>query len=208
MDYAVMLKGISAIRPYFATMALAADAEELCRLGMEAENAMLSATGGVNTHRGAIYAFGLVLNAVTREMQGVDKQAFIQNTCGENAERILRNSLKGSEMHFTLEMARGARAQALEGYRQLFEDWLPFYRKERNIGRLLIYIISSLDDTCIIHRAGEKRALEVRREAEQLLNNYTEDNLRRMCERFREENISPGGAADMLALTIFIDSVI
>ena len=208
MDYAVMLKGISAIRPYFLPMALAADAEELRRLGMEAENAMLSATGGVNTHRGAIYAFGLVLNALAREMQGADKQAFIQNACGENAARILRNSLKGSEMHFTLETTRGARAQALEGYRQLFEDWLPFYRKERNIGKLLIYIISSLDDTCIVRRAGEERARGVKSDARQLLDNYTENNIKLMCERFREDNISPGGAADMLALTIFIDSVI
>ena len=206
MDYSVMLKGIAAIRPFFAPMVSAQNADDLRRLGIEAEEAMLAATGGVNTHRGAIYSFGLVLNAVAREMQGVDKQAFIQNACSKNAESILNNTLKDSKMHFT--GTRGAREIAFTGYRQLFEDWLPFYRKERNIGRLLIYIISSLDDTCIIHRAGEKRALEVRREAEQLLNNYTEDNLRRMCERFREENISPGGAADMLALTIFIDSVI
>ena len=206
MDYSVMLKGIAAIRPFFAPMVSAPNADDLRRLGIEAEEAMLAATGGVNTHRGAIYSFGLVLNAVAREMQGVDKQAFIQNACSKNAESILNNTLKDSKMHFT--GTRGAREIAFTGYRQLFEDWLPFYRKERNIGRLLIYIISSLDDTCIIHRAGEKRALEVRREAEQLLNNYTEDNIRRMCERFREENISPGGAADMLALTIFIDSVI
>lgn len=206
MDYSVMLKGIAAIRPFFAPMVSAPNADDLRRLGIEAEEAMLAATGGVNTHRGAIYSFGLVLNAVAREMQGVDKQAFIQNACSKNAESILNNTLKDSKMHFT--GTRGAREIAFTGYRQLFEDWLPFYRKDRNIGRLLIYIISSLDDTCIIHRAGEKRALEVRREAEQLLNNYTEDNLRRMCERFREENISPGGAADMLALTIFIDSVI
>lgn len=206
MDYSVMLKGIAAIRPFFAPMVSAQNADDLRRLGIEAEEAMLAATGGVNTHRGAIYSFGLVLNAVAREMQGVDKQAFIQNACSKNAESILNNTVKDSKMHFT--GTRGAREIAFTGYRQLFEDWLPFYRKERNIGRLLIYIISSLDDTCIIHRAGEKRALEVRREAEQLLNNYTEDNLRRMCERFREENISPGGAADMLALTIFIDSVI
>lgn len=206
MDYSVMLKGIAAIRPFFAPMVSAQNADDLRRLGIEAEEAMLAATGGVNTHRGAIYSFGLVLNAVAREMQGVDKQAFIQNACSKNAESILNNTVKDSKMHFT--GTRGAREIAFTGYRQLFEDWLPFYRKDRNIGRLLIYIISSLDDTCIIHRAGEKRALEVRREAEQLLNNYTEDNLRRMCERFREENISPGGAADMLALTIFIDSVI
>jgi len=208
MDYSVMLRGIAAIRPFFAPMASALTADELQSLGIEAEKAMLAATGGVNTHRGAIYAFGLVLNAVAREMQNADRQTFIQKACSENAVSILRNSQTAKDLHFTDKSIRGARAIALTGYRQLLEDWLPFYRRERNIGKLLIYIIASLDDTCIVHRAGEKRALEVRREAEQLLNNYSEDNLRLMCERFQEDNISPGGAADMLALTIFIDSVI
>ena len=68
--------------------------------------------------------------------------------------------------------------------------------------------MSTLDDTCIVHRAGEKRALEVKKEAGELLKDFDEDRLQHMCGVFREENISPGGAADMLALTIFIDSVI
>ena len=207
MDYSVMLKGIEAIEPYFVPMAMAGNAEELQRLGIEAEKAMMSATGGVNTHRGAIYAFGLVLNAFMREMQSSDRQAFIQNTCRENAESILRSSLKNSELHFTQE-TRGARAQALTGYKQLFEDWLPFYRAGNDVKKLLLHIMSTLDDTCIVHRAGEKRALEVKKEAGELLKDFDEDRLQHMCGVFREENISPGGAADMLALTIFIDSVI
>ncbi len=207
MDYSVMLKGIEAIEPYFVPMAMAGNAEELQRLGIEAEKAMMSATGGVNTHRGAIYAFGLVLNAFMREMQSPDRQAFIQNACRENAESILRSSLKDSELHFTQE-TRGARAQALTGYKQLFEDWLPFYRAGKDVKKLLLHIMSTLDDTCIVHRAGEKRALEVKKEAGELLKDFDEDRLQHMCGVFREENISPGGAADMLALTIFIDSVI
>lgn len=207
MDYSVMLKGIEAIEPYFVPMAMAGTAEELQRLGIEAEKAMISATGGVNTHRGAIYAFGLVLNAFMREMQNSDRQAFIQNACRENAESILRSSLKDSELHFTQE-TRGARAQALTGYKQLFEDWLPFYRVGKDVKKLLLHIMSTLDDTCIVHRAGEKRALEVKKEAGELLKDFDEDRLQHMCGVFREENISPGGAADMLALTIFIDSVI
>ena len=207
MDYSVMLKGIEAIEPFFVPMAMAGNAGELQRLGIEAEKAMMSATGGVNTHRGAIYAFGLVLNAFLREMQSPDRQAFIQNACRENAESILRSSLKNSELHFT-QKTRGARAQALAGYKQLFEDWLPFYRAGKDVKKLLLHIMSTLDDTCIVHRAGEKRALEVKKEAGELLKDFDEDRLQHMCSIFREENISPGGAADMLALTIFIDSVI
>ena len=53
MDYDVMRKGIAAIRPFFPRMAMAATPEELRQLGIDAEAAMLAATGGVNTHRGA-----------------------------------------------------------------------------------------------------------------------------------------------------------
>ena len=69
MDYALMLKGISAIRPFFPKMAMAKSADELRQLGIEAEKAMMEATGGVNTHRGAIFCLGLALNAAGREME-------------------------------------------------------------------------------------------------------------------------------------------
>ena len=61
MDYDVMRKGIAAIRPFFARMAMAGTPDELRQLGIDAEAAMLAATGGVNTHRGAIFALGLAL---------------------------------------------------------------------------------------------------------------------------------------------------
>ena len=56
MDYDVMRKGIAAIRPFFPRMAMTETPEELRQLGIDAEAAMLAATGGVNTHRGAIFA--------------------------------------------------------------------------------------------------------------------------------------------------------
>ena len=74
----------------------------------------------------------------------------------------------------------------------------------------LLQIISSLDDTCVIHRAGYERAQEVKREAEEILQNDHDwkEKLKDMCGRYALEGVSPGGAADMLALTIFIDSII
>ena len=68
MDYDVMRKGIAAIRPFFPRMAMAETPEELRQLGIDAEAAMLAATGGVNTHRGAIFALGLALNAALRTL--------------------------------------------------------------------------------------------------------------------------------------------
>ena len=223
MDYGTMLKGIAAIRPFFPRMAMAGTSEELKQLGIDAESAMLAATGGVNTHRGAIFALGLALNACLsafgaepREMQLTYTQQVIQNACRENAASVLRNSLINNDFHFT---PIGAKRMALEGYKQLFDDWLPFYRRlpvaAGNDGRvqaLLLHIMSTLDDTCIIKRVGKERAEQVKVEVSERLDSFASlrmtDLLSNMCEQFEAEGISPGGAADMVALTIFFDSII
>ena len=94
---------------------------------------------------------------------------------------------------------------AADGYRQVFEDWLPYYRSGAGELKTLLRIMSTLDDTCVVHRVGEKRAQEVKREAAALLKG--EGDLADCCRRYAAEGISPGGAADMLALTIFISYI-
>ena len=201
MDYDVMRKGIAAIRPFFPRMALAETPEELRQLGIDAEAAMLAATGGVNTHRGAIFALGLAL---------------YRQPIAETAALLDNGSSKRREAGI-----RGAMQMAKDGYKELFEDWLPYYRachfeRSREICTLL-RIMATLDDTCVIHRAGYARAQEIKAEARAMAGHFDEDggpstgsgtaSLESMCERYAAEGISPGGAADMLALTIFIESI-
>ena len=191
MDYDVMRKGIAAIRPFFPRMAMAATPEELRQLGIDAEAAMLAATGGVNTHRGAIFALGLAL---------------YRHPIAETAALLDNGSSKRREAGI-----RGAMQMAKDGYKELFEDWLPYYRachfeRSREICTLL-RIMATLDDTCVIHRAGYARAQEIKAEAKTLADHFDIEKLKEMCDRYAAEGISPGGAADMLALTIFIDSI-
>ena len=68
--------------------------------------------------------------------------------------------------------------------------------------------MSVLDDTCVLKRVGAERAAQVKQEAQMLLDHFTEEGLKELCERYSTEGISPGGSADMLALTIFIHSII
>ena len=116
---------------------------------------------------------------------------------------------------------KGARELAAEGYQALFEDWLPYYRNLQisplaSLGRndkmreicTLLRIMATLDDTCVIHRAGYARAQEIKAEASALAEHFDMDKLKDMCNRYAAEGISPGGAADMLALTILIDSIL
>ena len=88
MDYALMRRGIDAIRPFFPRMAMAGSPEELRQLGIDAEAAMLAATGGVNTHRGAIFALGLALNVAGREMEVIDNKLVMQNRLAKSPKRF------------------------------------------------------------------------------------------------------------------------
>ena len=204
MDYDVMRKGIAAIRPFFARMAMAGTPDELRQLGIDAEAAMLAATGGVNTHRGAIFALGLAL---------------YRHPMAETAARLDNGASKRREAGI-----RGAMQMAKEGYKELFEDWLPYYRsikaEEYGLQKTLLRIMATLDDTCVIHRVGYERAMAVKAEAKALLKEIPGQagndeavmadligHLKELCESYAAEGISPGGAADMLALTIFIDSI-
>ena len=194
MNYATMLRSIAALRPFWSRIAMAASARELRELGIEAEKAMMEATGGVNTHRGAIFCVGLALNAWA---QGAHTEEDMHLSIGEIAGGIYAKSQRVNNLP-----PRGAMAIALGGYRPLFEDWLPFYSESRDARKTLLRIISTLGDTCVLHRVGEERAARVKEEAKALLEDYTEEKLKDLCTRYAAEGISPGGAADMLALTI------
>ena len=229
MDYGTMLKGIAAIRPFFPRMAMASTHDELKQLGIDAESAMLAATGGVNTHRGAIFALGLALNAVERDQQSIDTQTFIKSSrvseyLGRLAKQLIDSSLQNTPTSLI-----GAKRIALEGYTQLFEDWLPYYRSAKGEGplseaftrtglrssaeergffpfairALLLHIMSTLDDTCVIKRVGKERAEQLKEEIRRSSRRMAD-----LCKQFEAEGISPGGAADMVALTIFFDSII
>ncbi|MBR5403082.1 MAG: triphosphoribosyl-dephospho-CoA synthase, partial [Bacteroidales bacterium] len=208
MDYDTMLRGIKALRPFWSRMAMASGPDKLRELGIEAEKAMLSATGGVNTHRGAIFCLGIALNAAEAWRQQTDIQQIMQKRVKEIAHPLLHNQLKNNNLAPRREGVKDARAMALDGYSDLFTDWLPFYREAEQdaLQKTLLRIISTLDDTCVIKRVGYDRAQEVKREAN--ASPTLADAIEDMCIRYAQEGISPGGAADMLALTIFFDSII
>ena len=230
MDYALMRRSIAAIRPYFSRMALASSADELRQLGIDAEKAMLKATGGVNGHRGAIFALGLAVHVFGRRMEFVDNKRVMQKCLAQIARALLDNSPADNKLHSTAlshgEAAvqqygvKGARAMALDGYKDLFAFWLPYFHGIRKqpfaLQRTLVYLIASLDDTCLIHRVGYEHSGQLRGEASEVFGEIahgtdyekTESLLKGLCARYAAEGASPGGAADMLALTVFIDSLL
>ena len=155
-------------------------------------------------------------------MEVVDYEQNMQNCLVLLARALSHNNMKDSELYSTSgfhgsEVTRqfgvkGAREMALEGYKDLFENWLPAYRSmegdSRRVQKTLLLIMSGLDDTCIIHRVGYERAQLVKQESKSMLDSFNGQGLEDMCIRYASEGISPGGAADMLALTIFMDSLL
>ena len=230
MDYALMRRGIAAIRPFFPRMAQAASAEELRQLGLDAERAMLAATGGVNTHRGAIYALGIALHAAARETDVADYKQFMLSSLSQTGQRLSAIQLKLNEMHSGQPShgseavkrfgVKGAREMAQEGYKDILAFCQPYYHAIRKqpfaLQRTLVYLMASLDDTCMIHRVGYARSKQLKDELSGLFGEIarsldyerTERILRDLCARFAAEGVSPGGAADMLALTVFMDSIL
>ena len=234
MDYALMSRSISAIRPYFPKMAVAASAEELRRLGIEAEDAMMHSTCGVNAHRGAIFALGIALRACSvlsdAGRQPAEDRIILHSACRKIASRILHGPSEdgspqgGVPSHGADAVSKygvkGAREMAEDGYRELFTFWLPYYSSIKKqpyaLQRTLVYLIAALDDTCIIHRAGLERSEQLRDEAADIFGRIAHDAapediqriLEDMCRQYSSEGVSPGGCADMLTLIIFVDSIL
>lgn len=238
MDYALMQRSIDTLHPYFVQLALLGCADALPThtsirdIGIEAEKAMLSATNGVNTHKGALFSMGLAVVAAAHEERKIaanEEQILKERNGGEDVLVSLQTTIKalaacfpdtngthGSKAKLLSKgttAIKGALDNAREGYEMLFAEWLPFYierRKERDahtLHKTLLRIMCDLDDTNVIYRTDLATAEEVKQEARALLDNFSETALKDMDRHYTTRNISPGGAADMLSLTIFIGSI-
>lgn len=212
MDLPLMERSIEAITPFFARMVenAHAGAAQLQRIGVEAERTMLEATGGVNTHRGAIFAVSLALAAFMRLRDTATEisPALLSREIISIAREILpAEGTHGSEVRKTYSVP-GALDNARTGYRELMESWLPFLRENLSHPHCLLLtllkIMSEISDSNVLHRGGCAGERMVREEANALLDNFSIPALESANKRFIEHNLSPGGAADMLALTLLI----
>lgn len=219
MDYALMQRSIDTLHPYFVKLALLGCADALPThtsirdIGIEAERAMLSATNGVNTHKGALFSMGLAVVAAAHEKDTDSLQTTIKALAASFPDTNGTHGSKAKLLSKGTTAIKGALDNAREGYEMLFAEWLPFYierRKERDaytLHKTLLRIMCDLDDTNVIYRTDLATAEEVKQEARALLDSFSEAALKDMDRHYTTRNISPGGAADMLSLTVFVGSV-
>ncbi|MBQ6167136.1 MAG: [Muribaculaceae bacterium] len=222
MDLVLMNRSIDALQPYFDKLALLGGSDEMPatetvrRIGIDAEHSMLNATGGVNTHRGALFSMGLaaLAGAWCMAHDGTTDEKQLRDLMMQVAAGFAPTAGTHGNDAVNAHRVTGALDLAKAGYPQLFSNWLPAYRgylaedATTACHRLLLLIMSQLDDTNVIHRVGFEQAQQVKHEAQVLLDSYSTQGMAAMNRDFIARNVSPGGSADMVALTLFIHALL
>jgi triphosphoribosyl-dephospho-CoA synthase len=229
MDLAILHASAESLRTSFTECASAAKQSitgpelraRLGEIGRAGERAMLAATGGVNTHRGALWALGLLSAGA----------ALGSGTAGavEVAARLAaipdRHTTATQASHGARARLRygvsGAAGEAQAGFPHVRLHALPALRAARRSGadegtarlEALLSLMANLDDTCVLHRGGSAglRALQAGARAVVDAGGFrTPEGRRRftalddMCLTRR---LSPGGSGDLLSATLFLDAL-
>jgi len=227
MDLPMLLRSALTLRATFEKVARCAITvsaktnlrERLTDIGLRGEREMFAATGGANTHRGAIWTLGLLCAA--RAMS--DETANVDELCA-GAARIARLptaasvALSHGRSVFLRFGARGARGEAEDGFPHVYNVALPALRASRALGHdeihaqlnALVHLIASVDDTCLLYRGGAEtlRAAQTGAQAVLRAGIATAAGKAALAELDRNLltlNASPGGSADLLAATLLLD---
>jgi triphosphoribosyl-dephospho-CoA synthase len=197
--------------------------EALGRIGREGEQTMLATTGGVNTHRGAIWALGLLVAAAALEPEsnGAGALALRAARLALLDDRYAPRPLSHGAQVVQRYGVRGAREQAQLGFPAVIQHALPQLKRSRANGHgeqnarldALLAIMTTLSDTCVLYRAGEAGLQTMQHGAQAVLDAGGSASLggRRRLHELDQQllalNASPGGAADLLAACLLIDRI-
>jgi triphosphoribosyl-dephospho-CoA synthase len=228
MSARTFVQSLFALRRHFAALAAAGAAAApfatLRALGVRAEADMLRATGGVNTHRGAIFCVGLLCAAAARARAIGDApdddtlRAVLRGAWGSALDAHVTSSAARSHGAQVAQRhgAGGARVQAAQGFPDVFDTALPALRAARTAGagvrvarlRALLALMARVDDTNVLYRGGGAGLRFVQQQAREA---SASADIVRAAEAMHGElvarRLSPGGCADLLAAALFVDAV-
>jgi triphosphoribosyl-dephospho-CoA synthase len=228
MDAECFLASIGAIKSYFGEMAVAgADGcrlLDLQRIGISAEESMLNATGGRNTHRGAIYCLGLLAAAAGKQMAdgnllGLSLGRIVAESWGDEIllpDALLQTS-RGLEMCHRYKLG-GVRKEAKQGFPSIFKVGLPAFQTalisaDREAARVQAFfaVLEVCEDTTLLKRGGYPGWRYAQRQVRRFLHGggVASPNWKILAEQihagFVARHLTAGGAADLLAATLFIN---
>ncbi len=232
----VMHRSALTLEPYFRKMAEASTDcvptpwifKQLRRIGRQAEEAMLSATNGSNTHKGAIWSLGLLIAAASMHESSNASSSRDASALAATAGHIAsfhHNAAAAPETHGYVVQQRfavpGARGEAQQAFPHVIGIGLPTLRRRRaqcadeSVARLdcLLSIMSVLDDTCLLYRSGKPGLITAQRGARAVLEAGGAETqcgrrkLHALDQQLLQLRCSPGGSADLLAATLFLDAL-
>ena len=230
LSLSLLVTSAQVLRPYFQLIAEEAQREKvpeklritLGEFGREAESAMLRATDGTNTHRGAIWCLGLLIAGAAR------RPTFNAAQICDEASRIAQlpdgtNSIRPlpEAQPWRLNAAFGARQEAFLAFPHVQFVGLPALKRARawsapeTTARIdsLLAIMATLSDTCILRRGGASALSVVQRGARAIADLGGSSSaagaaaLQRLEQTMLKLWVSPGGSADLLAATLFLDQL-
>ena len=235
MDDDTFRRSAAAIEPFFAAFveagAAVASMDDLRVIGRHAEAAMMAVTGGVNTHRGAIFGLGLLSAAAGVAHADIgwrSPKPFSADRLTTIVRRRWGPAIVGTPpppgSHGGAALRRfgagGARRQAASGFRHVLELGLPSLRSGRRLApgdpeaarvQAFFELLAVVDDTNLLHRAGEAGLRYAHAQAASFLADggvaqpgWREEAVA-VHRRFVRHRLSPGGCADLLAITLFLD---
>lgn len=214
------LEKAAAIGENFSEVDLTEMFNELRLAGIEAEKAMLKATNGVNTHKGAIFSLGIFVCARSYA-QNNDGDTFqvIREMCAGLVKKDLQkleSPKTAGEKQFVKYNKGGVRELAETGYPVVEKLALPYLEKHAGTDRqrlldTLMLLASKVDDSTFIKRSGDVNKLEwLHKVAQEFLDkggSQTKEGLiylEKLNFIFKQNNYSIGGCADLLIVTIFL----
>ena len=233
MDFFTFMSSSAALGTYFQEVfftgwdfgedAPEALMERLRYIGQQAERRMMRATGGVNTHKGLIFSMGILCAAIGAVQSHTAKKpdtASILQVCQKMGRCTLSDfsdkdlQTAGSSCYRQFQIS-GARGEAAQGFPSAAEIGLPALRRWTARGlsindssvMTLLSLLAQVTDTNMIHRGGIQAAQEAKSHASALLRSVDANTLfsvSQLDQEFIRKNLSPGGCADLLALSLFL----
>lgn len=236
MDHLTFVASIAALEPYFvdcaALGAAGASFAELREHAIVAEQEMLAATGGVNTHRGAIFTLGLLTaaagwrvarrpTAVAASLGEIVGQCWGAALIAHGTRMSNHGALSNGQRARLLHSVPGAREHAAAGFPTLFTITLPALRQalSRAVGpksaclHALLTTMAVLPDTNLVHRGGPDGLFWAQQASERFVAEGSVfapgwlRKLERLALQFEARWLSPGGSADLLGAAWFVHRV-
>ncbi len=237
MDINTFEKSAHALKPYFdecfsigkntAGLSPNQTFSLLRNAGILAEKIMYNATDGINTHKGAIYSMGILCAGIGRLWLPATPFRSTSDICSESANIVkeavekdfkeIDTATAGGRLYLKYGLT-GIRGEVASGFDSVLNIGLPYYKRLSNknfnsndAGAItLLYLISSVKDTNLYHRGGIKGAEYAVQITKKLLKDFpepTKKQIESLDDEFIKRNLSPGGCADLLAITYFLYSL-